>query len=59
MKAVYFQTQVHRRREMTMKHISAQWITLAAIGGLWGGSLLADPAAAQTANSPYTLSVFA
>lgn len=36
-----------------------QWIALAAIGGLWWGSLFSDPAAAQTANSPYALSVFA
>jgi hypothetical protein len=41
-----------------MKHNGTQWIALAAIGGLWG-SLYSDPAAAQTANSPYVLSVFA
>jgi hypothetical protein len=42
-----------------MKHNGIQWIALAAISGLWWGSLFSDPAAAQTANSPYTLSVFA
>jgi hypothetical protein len=42
-----------------MKHNGTQWIALAAIGGLWWGSLFSDPAAAQTANSPYALSVFA
>ncbi len=41
-----------------MKHNRTQWIALAAIGGLWG-SLFSDPAAAQIANSPYALSVFA
>lgn len=42
-----------------MKHNGTQWIALAAIGGLWWGFLFSDPAAAQTANSPYMLSVFA
>ena len=41
-----------------MKHNRTQWIALAAIGGLCG-SLFTDPVAAQTANSPYVLSVFA
>jgi hypothetical protein len=41
-----------------MKHNCTHWMALAAIGGLWG-CLLSAPAAAQTANSPYVLSVFA
>jgi hypothetical protein len=41
-----------------MKH-RIQWIALTAIGGLWWGTLFSGPAAAQTANSPYVLSVFA
>jgi hypothetical protein len=43
---------------MAMKYPGTQWIALAVIGGLWLGSLFSDPAAAQTANSPYVLSVF-
>jgi hypothetical protein len=42
-----------------MKYNGTQWIALAAIGGLWCGTLFSEPAAAQTANSPYVLSVFA
>jgi hypothetical protein len=42
-----------------MKPNGTQWIALAAIGGLWWGSLFSGPAVAQTANSPYVLSVFA
>jgi hypothetical protein len=42
-----------------MKHNGTQWIALAVSGGLWWGSLFSVPAVAQTANSPYVLSVFA
>jgi hypothetical protein len=54
-----FKSKVLTKREMTMKHIGALWMALAAIGGLWCSSLFSDPAVAQTANSPYALSVFA
>jgi hypothetical protein len=43
----------------TMKYNGTRLIALAAIGGLWCGTVFSGPAAAQTANSPYTLSVFA
>ena len=42
-----------------MKHNQIRSIALAAIGALCWASLLSGPADAQTANSPYILSVFA
>ncbi len=42
-----------------MEHNRARWVALAAIGGLWCGFQFSGPAVAQTATSPYTLSVFA
>jgi len=42
-----------------MKHNIIQRTAAAAIGGLWWAAVLSGPAAAQTANSPYQLSVFA
>jgi hypothetical protein len=44
---------------MEMKHHVTPLIALAAIGGLCWGALFSVPVAAQTANPPYKLSVFA
>jgi hypothetical protein len=46
-------------RHIEMKHDVTPWIALAAIAALCWGALFSDPAAAQTANPPYKLSVFA
>jgi hypothetical protein len=45
--------------ETAMKRKGTYWIALAAIGGLGWSSLFSEPVAAQSANSPYVLSVFA